>query len=127
MNKLTKKIALSAAVDLLRKGTMDITDYSREEIAAKLESIIEGLEKKDAAPRKLTEQQKRNEVVKSAIMEFLAANPETGYTVSELIANVPECNGDTTQHISALVRALDLDKMVEKYTEKRRTYVKIAA
>ena len=127
MNKLTKKMALSAAVDMLRKGTIDITDYSREEIADKLESMISLLDKKDAAPRKLTEQQKKNEVIKTAILDFLSANAENGYTVSDLIAQVPECNGDTTQHISALVRALDLDKMVQKYVEKRHTYVKIAA
>lgn len=116
-NKTTNKSALIYAIQNLPDAPADIRE--------KWEKMLANLEKKDAAPKQLTEQQKKNEVIKAAILDFLSANAETGYTVSDLIAQVPECNGDTTQHISALVRALDLDKKVTKYTEKRRTYVKI--
>ena len=125
-NKLTKKRARSYAIDLIRKGDAT-SEFTAEAIAEKLEGMIVELEKRDAAPRKLTEQQKRNEVIKSAIVDFLAANADSGYTISDLIKEVPECAEMTTQHISALVRALNLDSKVEKYVEKRRTYVRIAA
>lgn len=125
-NKLTNRVALQSAIDVLTTGTLQ-SDFSTAEIVDKLEKMIAQLEKKDAAPKKLTEQQKRNEVIKTAILDFLAANPENGYTVSDLIKEVPECTASSNQHISALVRALDLDQRIMKYTEKRRTYVKIAA
>lgn len=125
-NKLTNRVALQSAIDVLTTGTLQ-SDFSTAEIVDKLEKMIAQLEKKDAAPKKLTEQQKRNEIIKTAILDFLAANPENGYTVSDLIKEVPECAASSNQHISALVRALDLDQRIMKYTEKRRTYVKIAA
>ena len=117
--KMTEKRALIYAIQNLPDAPADVRE--------KWEKMLANLEKRNAAPKQMTEQQKKNEIVKAAILDFLTANPETGYTVSDLIAQVPECNGDTTQHISALVRALDLDQRVIKYVEKRRTYVKIAA
>ena len=118
-NRITEKSALLYAIQNLPDAPTDVRE--------KWEKMLANIDKRNAAPKQMTEQQKKNEVIKAAIVDFLTANSETGYTVSELITNVPECNGDTTQHISALVRALDLDKVVTKYVEKRRTYVKIAA
>lgn len=118
-NRITEKSALLYAIQNLPDAPTDVRE--------KWEKMLANIDKRNAAPKQMTEQQKKNEVIKAAIVDFLTANSETGYTVSELIASVPECNGDTTQHISALVRALDLDKVVTKYVEKRRTYVKIAA
>lgn len=60
--------------------------------------------------------------VKAAILDFLTENPDKGYTVSDLLKEVPACDGDSNQHVSALMRALVLEGAVEKYTEKRRTY-----
>ena len=118
-NRITEKSALLYAIQNLPDAPVEYRE--------KWEKMLANIDKRNAAPKQMTEQQKKNEVIKAAIVDFLTANSETGYTVSELITNVPECNGDTTQHISALVRALDLDKVVTKYVEKRRTYVKIAA
>ena len=118
-NRITEKSALLYAIQNLPDAPIEYRE--------KWEKMLANIDKRNAAPKQMTEQQKKNEVIKAAIVDFLTANSETGYTVSELITNVPECNGDTTQHISALVRALDLDKVVTKYVEKRRTYVKIAA
>ena len=88
--------------------------------------MVEQLDKKNAAPRKLTAQQEKNEVLKADIVEFLADNADTGYTVSGLLKAVPSLEGDSNQHASALLRQLVLAKTVEKYSEKRRTYFKIA-
>ena len=88
-NKLTKKRALSYAIDVIRTGNAT-SEFAAEAIAEKLESMVAELEKRDAAPRKLTENQKRNEVIKAAIVDFLSANPDSGFTVSDIIKEVPE-------------------------------------
>lgn len=115
--KTTNRSALTYAIEHL-------TDAPAE-VIAKLENMIAQLDKKNASPKKLTAQQERNEVVKTAIVEFLSDNADEGFTVSDLIKSVPECEGDSNQHISALMRALRLDGKVESYSEKRRTYFRV--
>ena len=39
---------------------------------------------------------------------------------------IPELEGDSNQHVSALMRGLVLAGTVEKYSEKRRTYFRVA-
>lgn len=92
----------------------------------KMEKMIDQLDKKNAAPKKLTAQQEKNEDVKADILDFLSENEGKGYTVSDLLKAVPTCEGDSNQHVSALMRALVLAGSVEKYTEKRRTYFRLA-
>lgn len=119
MTKMTNRIALTYALDNLPNAPDDVRE--------KLENMIAQLDRKNASPKKLTAQQEKNEVMKSAIVDFLAENSDSGYTVSDLIKSVPDCEGDSNQHVSALMRALVTVGSVEKYTEKRRTYFKIAA
>lgn len=92
----------------------------------KMEKMIDQLDKKNAAPKKLTAQQTKNEGIKADILAFLVDNADSGYTVSDLLKLVPSLEGDSNQHASALLRALVLDGSVTKYTEKRRTYFKAA-
>ena len=117
--KITNKTALLFAIDAIGD--------SNPEVTAKLQKMVEQLDKKNAAPRKLTAQQEKNETLKGVILDFLADNPDTGYTVSDLLKAIPEFEGDSNQHVSALMRALSLDGKVEKYSEKRRTYFRYAA
>lgn len=119
---MTKKITNKSALQFAIKAIGD----TNPEVTAKLEKMVEQLDKKNAAPRKLTAQQEKNEVLKADIVEFLADNADTGYTVSDLLKAVPSLEGDSNQHVSALLRQLVLAKTVEKYSEKRRTYFKIA-
>lgn len=114
--KMTNKVALLLAIKALGD--------SNPEATAKLKKMIEQLDKKNAAPKKLTAQQEKNEVVKAAIMGFLTANKDKGFTVSDILKNVKECEGDSNQHVSALMRALKLAGEVEPYSDKRRTYFK---
>lgn len=119
MEKMTNKKALMYAIENCPNAP--------EEVVAKWEKMVEQLDKKNASPRKLTAQQEKNEGVKNIIVEFLADHEGEGFTVSDLLKAIPEIEGDSNQHISALLRQLVLANAVEKYSEKRRTYFRIVA
>ena len=116
--KITNKTALLFAIDAIGD--------SNPEVTAKLQKMVEQLEKKNASPKKLTAQQVKNEELKEVIVDFLADNEDKGFTITDLIKAVPELEGDSNQHVSALMRQLVEASKVEKYSEKRRTYFKIA-
>lgn len=116
-SKITNRSALTYAIDHLTDAPSEIID--------KLKGMIAQLDKKNASPKKLTSQQEKNEVVKTAILDFLSDNADKGFTCSDLIKSVPELEGDSNQHVSALMRALRLEGKVENYTDKRKTYFKV--
>ena len=116
--KMTNRIALTIAIEAIGESNAEATE--------KLNKMLEQLDKKNAAPKKLTAQQEKNEGIKGDILSFLVENADNGYTVSDLLKLVPSLEGDSNQHASALLRALVLAGSVAKYTEKRRTYFKAA-
>lgn len=116
--KMTNKVALTYALDNLPDAPADVRE--------KWANMIAQLDKKNASPKKLTAQQEKNESVKADLLDFLSDNEGKGFTVSDLLKVVPSCEGDSNQHVSALMRALVLAGYVEKYTDKRRTYFKVA-
>lgn len=118
-DKMTNRKALTYAID-------NLTDAPAE-VIAKLTKMVEQLDKKNASPKKLTAQQVKNEELKDVIVKFLADNADTGFTVSDLLKAVPELEGDSNQHVSALMRQTVQAGSVEKYSEKRRTYFRIKA
>ena len=117
--KITNKTALLFAIDAIGD--------SNPEVTAKLQKMVEQLDKKNASPKKLTAQQVKNEELKEVIVDFLADNENQGFTVTDLIKSVAELEGDSNQHVSALRRQLVEAGKVEKYSEKRRTYFRIVA
>jgi hypothetical protein len=117
-NKMTNRKAIEIAISAIGDSNAEAT--------AKLENMIAQLDKKNAAPKKLTAQQTKNEGIKGDILAFLVENSDSGFTCSDLLKLVPALEGDSNQHASALLRALVLDGKVTKYTEKRRTYFKAA-
>ena len=112
--KMTNKKALNYAIEVIGDSNAEVT--------AKLQKMVEQIDKKNASPKKLTAQQEKNEVVKAEISEFLIENAPQGYTVSELLKKVAILEGDSNQHASALLNQLVKANVAEKYTEKRRTY-----
>ena len=116
--KITNRKALEIAIAAIGDTNAEAT--------AKLENMIAQLDKKNASPKKMTAQQSKNEGIKADILAFLTENSDSGYTVSDLLKQVPAIEGDSNQHVSALMRALVLAGSVTKYTEKRRTYFKAA-
>ena len=117
--KMTNRKALTYAIDHLTDAPADVI--------AKLTKMVEQLDKKNASPKKLTAQQVKNEELKEVIVDFLADNADTGFTVSDLLKAIAELEGDSNQHVSALMRQLVEAGKVEKYSEKRRTYFRIVA
>ena len=116
--KITNKSALLFAIEAIGD--------SNPEVTAKLTRMVEQLDKKNASSKKLTAQQEKNEALKAEILAFLAEHKDEGFTVSDLLKSIASLEGDSNQHVSALMRALHLDQSVTKYSEKRRTYFKIA-
>lgn len=116
--KITNRVALTYAIENLPDAPAEIRE--------KWANMIAQLDKKNASPKKLTAQQEKNEGVKSDLLAFLSDHEGDGFTVSDLLKSVPSCEGDSNQHVSALMRALVLSGSVEKYSEKRRTYFRVA-
>ena len=123
--KMTYSNAITSAI-----AALNTIEGVNPEIIEKLTALKSSLDKKNAAPRSLTAQQKKNEKLKDEIAEFLADNANTGFTVTDILKAIPSLEGDSNQHVSALLRQLadpEKDGRVEKYSEKRRTYFKARA
>lgn len=127
MKKLTKKDYFLTAINFLNAmktetiatvkeqaiTTDDLSDFFAREIAQ--------LEKKNnSSSEKLTEKQKENEELKEAILNWMNENPDKGYSVSDLIKNVPELAGMSNQKVSAVIRLMkENDKTIKKKMVKR--------
>ena len=93
-----------------------------------LEHEMELLAKKNApkdGTKKLTPAQEANEGIKSAIYDFLAERGEP-MTISQMIKEVPECNGLTNQKVSALVRQMYLAMTIVRNEVKGVAWFSIA-
>lgn len=117
-SKTTNRVALTYAIEHLTDAPAEVIE--------KLENMVAQLDKKNANPKKLTAQQEKNEVIKVDILEFLTDHAGEGFTVSDLLKSIPSIEGDSNQHISALLRALVADNRVEKFIEKRKSYFRVA-
>ena len=115
--KLTNKSALNYVLDNYDVPT---------DVATKLKAMIAAIERKSSAPKKPTAVQVANENLKAVIVDFLTVNAENGYTVTDLIKSVEELADLSNQKVSALLRLLKEDGKVVPYSEKRKTYFKIA-
>lgn len=90
-----------------------------EDIGAKLTAMLEALEKKSGAEKKLTPTQEENLKYKAIIEANLAVDPET---ISDLTKRVAELNGLTPQKISPIINALVAEGKATKSTIKGRSY-----
>lgn len=129
MTKLTKKLALEAALCAVagnpikeyRNGEMVFT---AEEVSAKLMEMFNSLDKKSSAEKPLTEQQKQNLGYKADILAVLADGKAR--TATELMKEVPTFPEDmSNQRVSSLLRQLILDGKVERNTVKGKTLFSI--
>jgi hypothetical protein len=111
-NKMTY---VSVITDVL--NGVELTDEHKE----KLTALKASLEKRASGERKPTATQKANVAVKEAIAEFLgtvefATATEVGKACGEI----------SNQKASALLKQMVDEGSVVKFTEKRKTYFKIA-
>ena len=119
MTKLTKKVALSYAVAALTDSEIK-SEFTKEEIVAKLTEMIDGLEKKSGGEKGMTEQQKQNKGFKEDILAFLADGKE--YTATEILRGVPTFPAEmSNQRVSQLLRQLIIDLQVKKREEKGKS------
>ena len=94
---------------------------------------LELLVKKNAADRKPTAVQVANEGLRDAILGFMEEGK--GYTVSDLIKQVPACADLSQSKVSAILRPMLLvtakgetnpDGVLERYEEKGKAYFRLA-
>lgn len=113
MTKMTKKVALEIAISAIGD--------SNDEAVEKLRGMIAQLEKKSSGERKPTATQKENVKVKEAFAEFLAdGEPHTATEIGKA------CGDLSNQKASALLKQMVDEGTVEKFSEKRKTFFKIA-
>ena len=124
MTKLTKKVALSLAIASLNGEALS-TEFTTEEVVAKLNEMVAQLDKKSGTEKPLTEQQKQNLGYKTDLLAVLADGKAR--TATELLKEVPTFPEDmSNQRVSALLRQLILDGKVKKETVKGKTLFTIA-
>ena len=92
-----------------------------EEHVEKLKALKASLEKRASGERKPTATQKENVKVKESIAEFL------GTVESATATEIGKACGEiSNQKASALLKQMVDEGTVEKFSEKRKTYFKIA-
>ena len=89
-----------------------------------IERELELLSKKNSAEKKPTEKQTENAGIKDIIMEVLT-DEENGMTISAMQKKSADLAEYSNQKISALVRQMILDGIVEKTEEKGKAYFRL--
>ena len=132
MLKMTNRVALSTAIEVLSKSSETFTltvgeetlTYSAADVVTKLTAMIEQLDKKAAAPKKPTAKQLAAVGEAEEVYEALKAVGKA-VTVSELMEAVPELmtKFKSSQKVASLLRSM-LDGKVVRTEEKRKAYFK---
>jgi hypothetical protein len=122
VKKLTKKDHFNALLNYIEKNptvvfdtiTADqMTDFSKHE--------IELLDKKNASDKKPTKQQLENEKLKKALLETMVG--KNLYTITEMMKFPISVEKDlSNQRISALMKDMIKDELVERIEDKRKAY-----
>lgn len=110
-NKMTYAKALEIAMNAVKEN---------KEVYDKLDALKASIAKKNSAERKPTATQKANEGYKEAILTFMEVGKK--YTVTDLMKEVVELADLSNQRVSALVRQLKEEGLVERTEEKRKAY-----
>lgn len=131
MLKMTNRVALSTAIEVLSKSAETFTltageetlTYSAEEVVAKLTTMVEQLDKKASAPKKPTAKQVQAIGEAEEVYEALKGLGKA-VTVSELMEACPElAKFGSNQKVASLLRSM-LDGKVVRTEEKRKAYFK---
>lgn len=111
----TKKITKREKFEMLKA----IAEVQANPILSEfIERELELLAKKNSAEKKPTAQQEENEAIKETILENLTSR----MTISEMQKSIPDLAEYSNQKISALMRQLILEGLVEKVEDKRKSY-----
>ena len=118
--KMTNKTALETAISILS------ADNTHDEVVAKLQKMLESLEKKSAkTSSEPTKAQKANLALAEQMLDWMEV--DTPYTISELSKNCPAVLGATPQKIRPLLTGLISAKAVVRTEEKGKPiFTKVA-
>lgn len=122
-NKITKREMFRGVINFIENGEFAVEGLDSVKAIEMLSHEIELLERKNSSDKKPTAQQAVNNTIKDAIFNGMETNRL--YTVTEIIKEVPECNELTNQRVSALMRQMVIDNLVEKIEEKRKSFFKV--
>ena len=114
MTKMTKRDYFNSLLNIAEvAANPDLTAFIQHE--------LELLAKKNSSEKKPTATQVANESVKQAILDGLDGCDE-GKTISEMLNLFPALEGMQNQKVSALMRQLIADGLVERVEIKRKAY-----
>lgn len=117
---MTKKITKREMFEQIKGVLTDPTQI------AFIEHELELLTKKNAGDRKPTATQKENIDLKNQILNLM--ENDKMYTITDMMKEFDCLNGLSNQRVSALVRQLKEDNLVQRIEEKRKAYfVKVGA
>ena len=92
-----------------------------------IEHEIELLTKKNTTEKKPTAKQSANAVIKGNIVALMESDPDRLFTITELCKEVADLPEDMTpQRMSAIVRQMKDDGVVERIEEKRKAFFRLA-
>ena len=111
----TKKMTKREMFEMIKANH----NLSADEIAF-IDHELELLAKKNSAEKKPTAVQVANEGIKADILDGMEIGKK--YTITDLMKEIPACAELSNQRVSALVRQLVNDRVVERTEEKRKAY-----
>ena len=130
MTKLTKKLALEAALcaiagNPIKEYRNGEVVFTADEVSAKLMEMFNARDKNSGSEKKMTDQQKQNLGYKSDMLALMADGKAR--TATEILNEVPSFadTNMTNQRVSALLRQLILDNKVKKEVAKGKTYFSV--
>ena len=117
---MTKKMTKKDYFNMLKA----IPEVAQNEILMNfIDHEIELLEKKNSSEKKPTATQKANEGLKVVILEVLKAHKDP-MTITEIQKADVELGEMSNQRVSALVRQLKDEGLVERIEDKKKAYFK---
>jgi hypothetical protein len=135
MMKLTKKIALEAAMNAVENSTLpnwtftagdETLEISKTELLEKLRAMLTDLEKRAAAPKKPTAKQAENAFAAEELLRVLNGMDKP-MTITELMEFGAFADGVSNQKASAIMKVLIDAGKVERVVDKRKAYFKVVA
>lgn len=120
MTKMTYAMALDFATEIIANGTADFNGFSANDYLDKLEALKAQLARRNSGDRKPTKTQQANEGLKEDMWAYVSEN---GAKRANEVAVYFSISG---QKASSLLNALVKEGRLDKVSEKRVTYFRVA-
>ena len=116
--KITNRVVLEYVLNKM------IENGAPDGYADKVEAMLVQLDKKNAAPRKLSEKQIANASIADEIAGLLSDG--VARTSGEIAKAIPALEGESPQKCAGILRSMFVAGRVRKETDKRKTYYSLA-